>query len=288
MDWIQSLQKAINEIEKNLLEDIDSRIIAESVYSSNAHFQRIFSIITGMTIGDYIRSRRLSLAGQELSTRGGKVIDVALKYGYDTPESFTKAFVRFHGITPSTARTLQHRLKCFDPLSIQISIRGGFNMSRIEMNYKLMEKDGFRVVGRRRVTPQGGGTWPLAREDGTVARLEALQTGKPFLGLCFGFGGDGSNDYMVGMELDGDLAGLESYTYPKHSWLIYELSGKVSENVLGNAWWYVNEELLPNLGFMKGGLPTIESYLEWNNEEDRCKVEIHIPYVASTAVRPGE
>jgi AraC family transcriptional regulator len=279
MDWIESLQKAIDYIEENLLEDIDAESIAESVYTSNTHFQRIFRIITGMTISEYIRSRRLSLAGQELFSRDIKVIDIAIKYGYDTPESFTKAFTRFHGITPSAARKFQYQLKSFDPLSIQISIRGGFNVAKIEMDYILVERPSFKVVGRRRITPQGGGTWGVAREDGSVRKLEALETGKPFLGVCFGFGADGSNDYMVGMELEEDMEGLESYTYPKHAWLIYELAGSVSEDVLGNAWWYVKNELLPKSGYKIDCLPTIESYIEWNNEQDRCKVEIHIPYV---------
>lgn len=130
MDWIHSMQKAINYIETNLLEDIGPDTIAKNIYSSNAHFQRIFSIITGMTISDYIRYRRLSLAGQELSSTKVKVIDIAFKYGYDTPESFTKAFIRFHGITPTSAHRMKHGLKCFDPLSIQIDIKGGFSMSR--------------------------------------------------------------------------------------------------------------------------------------------------------------
>lgn len=149
MDWIQSVQNAINYIEDNLLEDIASDRIAKSIYSSNAHFQRVFSIITGMTINDYIRCRRLSLAGQELSLTKGKVIDIAFKYGYDTPESFTKAFIRFHGITPSSARKLKHSLKCFDPLSIQIDIRGGFNMSRkLISNVPLitMSSDGYSYL----------------------------------------------------------------------------------------------------------------------------------------------
>ncbi|NPV79751.1 MAG: helix-turn-helix transcriptional regulator [Firmicutes bacterium] len=149
MDWIQSMQKAINYIEDNLLEDIDSDRIAKSIYTSNAHFQRIFSIITGMTISDYIRYRRLSLAGQELTLTKAKVIDIAFKYGYDTPDSFAKAFIRFHGITPSSARKLKHSLKCFDPLSIQISIRGGFHMSRkLISNVPLitMHSDGYSYL----------------------------------------------------------------------------------------------------------------------------------------------
>lgn len=130
MDWIQSMQKAINYIEDNLLNDIAPEQIAKSVYSSNANFQRVFSIITGITIGDYIRYRRLSLAGKELLMSEDKIINIALKYGYDTAESFTKAFIRFHDITPSSVKKSARSLKDFAPLSIEINIKGGFDMAR--------------------------------------------------------------------------------------------------------------------------------------------------------------
>ena len=132
MEWIKSMQKAISYIEANLLEDIDIEQIAESIYTSSTHFQRIFSITTGITAGDYIRYRRLSLAGREIADlkNGNKIIYIAMKYGYDTAESFTKAFIRFHGITPSAAKKSAESLKYFAPFVIQINIKGGFNMNR--------------------------------------------------------------------------------------------------------------------------------------------------------------
>ena len=130
MNWIQSMQNAISYIEKNILDDLSVDKIAENVYSSSANFQRTFSIITGMTIGDYIRNRRLTLAGQELYKTKGKAVDIAIKYGYETAESFTKAFFRFHGVTPSIAKKSNEHIKYFAPLSIDIYIRGGFNMER--------------------------------------------------------------------------------------------------------------------------------------------------------------
>ncbi len=130
MDWMQSVQKAINYIEDNLCEELDIEKIAGEVYSSSANFQRIFSIVMGITIGDYIRYRRLTLAGKELFSSKEKIVSIALKYGYETAESFTKSFVRFHGITPSAAKKSDKNLKNFTPLSIQIDIRGGFDMKR--------------------------------------------------------------------------------------------------------------------------------------------------------------
>lgn len=129
MNWIQGLTKAIQYIESNLTHEITVNDVANHVHASNAHYQRVFSLATGITIGDYIRNRRLSLAGQDLLLSKNRIIDVAMKYQYDSQESFTKAFTRFHGITPYSARKQSHRLKYFRPLTINIFIQGGFDMS---------------------------------------------------------------------------------------------------------------------------------------------------------------
>lgn len=129
MNWIQGLAKAIQYIESNLTNEITVNDVANHVYASNAHHQRVFSLATGITIGDYIRNRRLSLAGQDLLLSKNRIIDIAMKYQYDSQESFSKAFTRFHGITPHSARKQSHRLKYFRPLTINIIIQGGFDMS---------------------------------------------------------------------------------------------------------------------------------------------------------------
>lgn len=152
------------------------------------------------------------------------------------------------------------------------------DLQRAGAEYVMVKKAPFQVVGRRCITKHGGGAWEVARNDGSIKKLEQMETGAPFLGLCFGFMEDGSNDNMVGMEYDTKLEGMEYFEYPAHEWLIYTLSGKISEDVLGNGWWYVNNRLLNELGLVKDDLPTIESYVEWNNEEDRCSIEICIPY----------
>lgn len=101
MDWTTGLQKAIDYIEENLTEELDYTEIASKACVSSFHFQRIFSVMCNFPLGEYIRNRRLTLAGAELNLSNEKVIDIALKYSYDSPDSFTKAFTRFHGITPS-------------------------------------------------------------------------------------------------------------------------------------------------------------------------------------------
>ena len=145
MDWIIGMQRAIDYIESNLTEEIDYEKVAAESFSSRYHFQRVFSILCGYTLGEYIRLRRLSLAGAELAGGQEKVIDIALKYGYDSPDSFTKAFQKFHGITPSQARADGSMLKSFSRLSIKISLEGGNTM-----NYRMEEKDEMILTGYKR------------------------------------------------------------------------------------------------------------------------------------------
>ena len=104
MEWIQSISEAINYIEENLTEELSVEQIAKEVHISPFYFQKGFSMLCGYTVSEYIRLRRLALAGSELISTDRKIIDIALKYGYDSPDSFTKAFTRFHGVTPTTVR----------------------------------------------------------------------------------------------------------------------------------------------------------------------------------------
>ncbi len=145
MDWIIGLQKAIDYIEDNLAETIDYEMVAAQSFSSSYHFQRVFSILCGFTIGEYIRNRRLSLAGTELATSDAKVIDVAMKYGYESPDSFAKAFQKFHGILPSQARNDGSNLRSFSRLVLKFSLEGG-----TIMNYRIETKPQMKLLGYKR------------------------------------------------------------------------------------------------------------------------------------------
>ncbi len=142
MDWIVGMQKAIDYIEDNLTKVIDYDTVAAQSFSSSYHFQRVFSILCGFTMGEYIRNRRLSLAGTELATGTAKVIDVALKYGYESPDSFAKAFKQFHGILPSQARNNGSNLKSFSRLVLKFSLEGGK-----AMNYRIEQKPEMILTG---------------------------------------------------------------------------------------------------------------------------------------------
>ena len=127
MDWIDGIQRALDYIEANLTEEIDYDRAAREAASSSFHFQRVFSILCGYTLGEYIRNRRLALAGAELAAGRIRVIDAALKYGYDSPDSFAKAFKRFHGVLPSEAKGAS--LRSFSPLRIKLSLEGASMMN---------------------------------------------------------------------------------------------------------------------------------------------------------------
>ncbi|MBQ5782039.1 MAG: AraC family transcriptional regulator [Oscillospiraceae bacterium] len=145
MNWIYGIQNAIDYIEEHLTEDIDYNQIAAHSFSSYYHFQRVFSILCGFTVGEYIRNRRLSLAGAELAAGNIKVIDAALKYGYESPDSFARAFQKFHGILPSQIKGSAAVLNQFSRLVIKISLEGG-NV----MNYKIENKPEMTLVGFKR------------------------------------------------------------------------------------------------------------------------------------------
>lgn len=141
-DWSEGIQNAIRYIEVNITEPLEIRDIAAQAYVSAFHFQRIFGVLCGMTVGEYIRARRLTLAAQELSRGDIRVIDAAVKYGYDSPDSFTRAFTKFHGVSPSAAKERGAALKSFAPLRIKLTLEGGSMM-----DYRIVEKAQFTAVG---------------------------------------------------------------------------------------------------------------------------------------------
>lgn len=144
-DLIYGLQRAIDYIEENLCDELEISKIAARAYLSSFHFQRVFNVTCGLTVGEYIRNRRLSLAAEELLNSDIKVIDVALKYGYDSPDSFARAFAKFHGINPSLAKQDGANLKYFAPIKLKSTLKGG-----TLMNYKIVEKSAFTIMGKCR------------------------------------------------------------------------------------------------------------------------------------------
>ncbi len=194
MDWIIGIQQAIDYIEDNLTETIDYEEVAKKCYSSSYHFQRVFSILCGFTLGEYIRNRRLTLAGRELATTNAKVFDVALKYGYESPDSFAKAFQKFHGILPSQARNNGSNLKSFSRLVLKFSLEGGTTM-----NYRIETKPAMILLGYKK-----GFSGTPYDESRQYQEGNFFKTTRAHQWMLKGISNDKMSDYCVLSNFDDD------------------------------------------------------------------------------------
>ena len=140
MNWIEGISKAIEYIEANLTSELKIEDIAAKAYVSSYYFQKSFALLCGFTVGEYIRSRRLASAGNDLLSGNEKVIDIALKYGYESTDSFTKAFTRFHNATPTAVRKSGHPIKLYAPLKLELFLKGGY-----VMDYRIGKQEAFKV-----------------------------------------------------------------------------------------------------------------------------------------------
>lgn len=272
MDWTARMNRVMEYTEQHLCDAMDENEIARLAACPYAVFQASFSQITGISFSDYVRRRRMTRAAYDLQNTDEKIIDIALKYGYSSADAFRVAFKSLHGVPPAVVRKNNVKLTFYCRLHFEITIKG------VEkMDYTIAEREAFTVLGVRRITPYGGGTWAIVKSDGSNDRIRAI-SGKFFdLGLCFGFQKDGSDDYMCAVEWDGGaVAGVETFTFPPALWLIFEAKGKISDNVLGSVWNRINNEFLPNSKYRKC-MATIEKYVSWNDAEDECHVEVWIP-----------
>lgn len=225
MDWIMGMQTAIDYIENHLAEKLDYNDIAKRAYVSSFHFQRVFSIMCGYTVGEYIRNRRLTLAGSELSATRAKVIDVALKYGYDTPDGFTKAFTRFHGLTPSSAREKGAKLKSFSRLTIKILLEGGS-----VMDYSIEEKNAFELVGYKRSFTGDAGErfdqerdfWVQTREEQDVLSEIRKDTENIWYDINRNYTDDGYDHYIGVMSDKPAPKGFEEIKIPALTFAVFK------------------------------------------------------------------
>ncbi|AGK95708.1 AraC family transcriptional regulator [Clostridium pasteurianum] len=224
MDWITGMQKAIDYIEDNLIYDLDYSEISKRALVSSFHFQRVFSILCGYTVGEYIRKRRLTLAGVDLTMSDIKVIDVALKYRYETPESFTKAFSRFHGITPRAAREPGAKIKSFCRLSIKISLEGGDIM-----DYRIEKKNALAFVGyKKKFIGELGERFDQERDFWVNTRKEQdvlmEMRNEPFIwyDINTNFSDEGYDHYIAVLSDKEITEGFEKITVSELTYAIFE------------------------------------------------------------------
>lgn len=224
MDWIKIIENALRYIEENLSGELTVDRIAEKVNISPFYFQKGFSMLCGYSVGEYIRMRRLSVAGSELVTSDNKVIDLALKYGYDSPDSFTKAFTRFHGSTPTDVRRKGALLKSFAPLHIKIILDGGNTME-----YRVEEKPEFRVMGVSKIFSYETANADIPQYWDEIHVQAAVKPVEGMYGICFDeeMGGNRFR-YMIADGLEEGEAeekNLETYEVPRHTWAIFPCRG---------------------------------------------------------------
>jgi len=273
MDWIDRMNQAIDYVEEHLTDKVDDNEICKIMACSFLAFQSSFTQITGVSLSEYIRRRKLTCAAYELQNTDEKVTDIALKYGYKSPDAFSTAFKRLHGVAPLYARKSNVTFTFYCRINFSLTIKG------VEkMDYTMIERTPFNVIGVRRTTPYGGGTWAIVNSDGSNEAINELSGHFYDLGLCFGFDKEGNNDYMCAVEWDKDsISGLDYFEYPSTTWLKFEAKGTITGQTLGSVWQRINNEFLPQSKYKESYLPTIEKYVLWDEKADICNVEIWIP-----------
>ena len=239
MGWIESISEAINYIEKNLTENLTIDNIARHACISPFYFQKGFAMLCGFTVSEYIRKRRLSLAGNDLIESQQKVIDIALKYGYDSPDSFTKAFIRFHGVTPTAVRKEGAMIKSFAPLKLNFLLKGGYTM-----DYKIIEKEAFTVIGISKFFKYENAMIEVPKfwkEHFTTGRHKQV-CGMYGINMDQQMGGN-QFEYMIADNYNPSMEVPEGFT--KHTWVVFACIGP-SNKTVGEINQKIFTEWLPN------------------------------------------
>lgn len=286
MNGLKALNDAIGYIEERLTGEIDTKEAAKRAYCSEYHFQRMFSFLSGVPLAEYIRRRRLTLAAQELSEGSAKIIDVAIKYGYGSPDSFSRAFQQLHGVNPSEARAASPSLKAFPRMSFQLAIQGGE-----AMNYRLIDKESFRIAGLHKrvpivfhgVNPAIAELWGQLTPE-LIGELKAMSNMDPrgMISASVNFGEGrmeekGELDHYIGVatseKASGNFATLEVQA---SLWAVFESVGPFPET-LQTIWGRIYSEWFPSSDYEISPGPE----MLWNESKDTSapdyKSEIWIP-----------
>lgn len=286
MDWATGIQRALDYIESHLTDgELDYGDIARQAACSPFYFQRIFGALCGMSLGEYIRARRLTLAGRELAATDAKVLDTALKYGYESPESFSRAFARFHGVTPSEARRDGSRLRSLSPLSVHLTLKGG-----TIMDYKIVERPGFTLlekVERHTIADSENlntipDFWTRAQADGTIEKLLSLASDKTYvLGVCYGNQptDDKTFDYSIAVPVDPETPvpeGFRRTAIPARTWAVFDCAGPMPD-AIQDLWHRIVTEFFPGSAYEPTYELDIEAYPAGDMTGEDYHSEIWVP-----------
>lgn len=224
MEWMAIIGNSIQYMEDHITENITVEDVAKEVGVSSFYFQKGFAMLCGYSVSEYIRNRRMALAGNDLQVTEEKIIDIAMKYGYESTDSFTKAFTRFHGVTPSSVRKDEVLLKSFAPLKIKISLEGGYLM-----DYKIAKKEAFTVIANAKTFPYEG-----AKEIIPQFWQEHFQSGKGAV-VCGWYGinidlkmGQENFEYLIADPYNPQKEvpeGFVTRTIPAFDWAVFPCKG---------------------------------------------------------------
>ena len=279
MEWVHRLNQSINYIEEHLTGEIDYEQLGRIACCSTYHYQRMFTYMAGITLAEYIRRRKMSLAAVDLQGGCERIIDIAEKYGYRSPTAFNRAFQSFHGIAPSSVKDGGVAVKSFSPIVFNISVKGA-----TEMNYRIETKESFRIIGisvpldreiehNFMVVPK---MWQEASTDGTIQKLAGMMNAPP-MGLL---GVSVCNDeeewkYFIAVSSTKTSDELEEYTVPASIWAIF--SGTGTNRSIQELEQRIITEWLPTSGYEYANAPDIEVYL--NPDPQNTQYEVWIPVV---------
>ncbi len=293
MDSLISMNNAMAYMEEHLTEDIDYGKVSQMAQCSEYHFKRMFSFLAGVSLSEYIRRRRLTLAALDLKDKNVRIIDAAFKYGYNSADAFSRAFYLMHGVLPSVARNENAQLKAYPRMTFQLSIKGG-----CEMNYRIIEKEPFRLVGFMKRVPvifEGVNPEILKMTElltpESVGKLKAISNIEPagIISASANFTdgrmeGKGEVDHYIGVATSNDqVEGFEVLEIDSGTWAVFESIGPFPET-LQNVWGRIYSEWFPTSGYEASEGPEIL----WNESPDTLnpnyRSEIWIPVRKKTDI----
>lgn len=278
MEWVDGLNRTIAYIEEHLADEIRYDELAKLACCSVYHYQRMFACMAGVPLSEYIRRRRMSRAAVDLRA-GEKVVDVGLRYGYQSPTAFNRAFQAVHGIAPSAVREEGAAVKSYPSLRFTIVVKGAE-----ELEYRIEQRDAFRIVGvsapldadlekNFAVVPQ---LWGRAAADGTIPRLAGMMDGQPMGLLGISACGDREDwQYWIAVASSQPAGDFQEYTVPAATWAVFPGEGtNVAMQELERR---IITEWLPTSGYEYGSAPDVEVYL--NPDPNNARYEVWIPVV---------
>lgn len=286
MDSLSNMNEAMAYIEEHIIEEIDYKKISGIACCSEYHFKRMFSFLAGVSLSEYIRRRRLTLAALELKTENIRIIDLAVKYGYNSADAFSRAFYSLHGVLPSEARNVDAQLKSYPQMTFQLSIKGG-----CEMKYRIIEKESFSIVGfKKRVPVIFEGVNPEIAKMAELLTPEVIKQLKEIsdiepagiISASTNFSDGrmeerGELDHYIGVATsNGALKGFDVLNVNPGTWAVFESIGPFPQT-LQDVWARIYSEWFPSSGFEAIDGPEIL----WNESHDttnpKNRSEIWIP-----------